>query len=182
MEIKKGVFRFLSLLFVATIFCGISYFLVQQDLRWSANDPQIQMAEDGAVALGSGATATSVAAAPIVDISRSLSPFVIVFDDNGKPIASSAVLNGATPTIPFGIFQYVRMSGEDRFTWQPENGVRIAAVVVRFSGTSSGFILAGRSLREVEKREDNALMIVGIGFVLVLILLFVSWIYLVPSA
>ncbi len=140
------------------------------------------MAEDGAVALGSGPTATSVAAAPIVDISRSLSPFVIVFDDNGKPIASSAVLNGATPTIPFGIFQYVRMSGEDRFTWQPENGVRIAAVVVRFSGTSSGFILAGRSLREVEKREDNTLMIVGIGYVLVLILLFVSWIYLVPSA
>ena len=132
MEIKKSILRFLLLAFVLTLSCGISYLLVQQDLRQSANDPQIQMAEDG----------ISPQTLPRVDISKSLAPFVIVFDQNGNPVSSSGTLNGAIPTIPAGIFQYVRNSGEDRFTWQPAPSVRIAAVVDK---TNSGFILAGRN-------------------------------------
>jgi hypothetical protein len=54
------------------------------------------------------------------------------------------------------VLDYVRTNGEDRITWQPAPGVRMASVVVGFQGTRSGFVLAARSLREVEKREDQA--------------------------
>jgi hypothetical protein len=157
--------------FLLTIFCGLCYFLIQQDLRQSANDPQIQMAEDQ----------VQPENLPSIDISKSLAPFVIVFDEKGNPISSSGTLNGVIPTIPAGVFVYVRTSGggdlrptdivgEDRFTWQPENGVRIAAVVVR---TNSGFILAGRNLREIEKREENALFVSGIAWIFGIVGLFV---------
>ena len=95
---------------------------------------------------------------------------MIVFDANGTPIASSALLDGQTPSIPPGIFDSVRKNGEDRITWQPQDGVRSAVVVTQFKGTSTGFVLAGRSLREVEKREDSLLQLLNIGWIGMLIL------------
>ena len=154
--LKKIFIAWLPIAFLATCFAFLSYALVQQDIRQSANDPQIQIAEDG----------VSPQSLPTIDISKSLAPFVIVYDENGNLLSSSGTLDVAIPTILSGIFQYVRMSGEDRFTWQPENGVRIAAVVDK---TASGFILAGRNLREVEKREDNILSMAIIGWIGMLI-------------
>ena len=46
-------------------------------------------------------------------------------------------------------------------TWQPREGIRIASVTVRWSG---GTVLAGRSLREVERLEDQALLLVAAGW------------------
>ncbi len=154
--LKKIFLAWFPFACLMTLFALLAYVLVQQDLRQSANDPQIQMAEDN----------ISPASLPAIDISQSLAPFVIIFDDNGKPIASSGTLNGATPVPPAGVFDYVRTSGggnlrptdvfgEDRFTWEPESGVRVAAVVVR---QGSDFILAGRNIREVERREDRAVL------------------------
>jgi len=157
----------------AIIICGICfiiYAVVQQDMRQGANDPQIQMAEDAAAQLASGQQAQTVVPAQKVDIATSLAPYLIIFDDTGKPIASSAQLNGQTPTIPSGVFDYVRQMGEDRITWQPQPGVRSAIVVTQFKGAHSGFVVAGRSLREVEIRENDALyttLIFMIGMLLV---------------
>jgi hypothetical protein len=64
--------------------------------------------------------------------------------------------------------EYVRSHGEDRVSWQPEPGVRIAAVIIRYQGAQSGFVLAGRSLREVEVREDNAEAYAGAAWVVTL--------------
>jgi hypothetical protein len=61
------------------------------------------------------------------------------------------------------VLDYVRANGEDRITWQPEPGVRIAAVVTRFAGNDSGFVLAGRNMREAQKREDLVLALVALG-------------------
>jgi hypothetical protein len=149
--LKKIFFAWLPLACLTTLFSLLAYVLVQQDIRQSANDPLIQMAEDQIQPQN----------LPTVDISQSLAPFTIIFDNNGQPISSSGTLNGSIPTIPLGVFQYVRMSGEDRFTWEPMSGVRIAAVVDHFVGAHPGFILAGRNIREVEKREDHALFITG---------------------
>lgn len=134
--------------------CFLAYGLLQQDLRLNANDPQIQMAEDAAAQLAAGQSAQTIVPTNKVDIASSLAPYMIVFDANGKAIASSAILNGQTPTIPTGIFDHVRQGNEDRITWQPQPGVRSAIVVTQFKGASSGFVLVGRSLREVEIRED----------------------------
>jgi hypothetical protein len=153
---------------VTAAFCGLAYLTVQQSLRQGANDPQIQMAEDAAAALAQGRSAEALVPLSTVDIARSLAPFMIVYDDAGNVLASSAVLHGVTPDIPAGVLDYARANGEDRVTWQPEAGVRLAAVVVRFEGTRSGFVLAARNMREVEKREAQTEQIAGLAMLVTL--------------
>jgi len=138
---------------VATVcLCALVYLAVQQSLRQGANDPQIQMAEDAAASLKAGASVDSVVPSAQVEIASSLAPFIMVFDSAGNVVASSATLHGKVPSFPGGVLDYTRQHGEDRVTWQPEPGVRMATVTI---GTGNGFVLAGRSLREVEVREDN---------------------------
>jgi hypothetical protein len=155
--IKKILRRWFPLAVAVTGVCGLVYLAVQQELRQTANDPQIQIAEDGAAALEKGASPESVLPSEAVDVQSSLSPFVMVFNDRGETLASSALLHERTPQLPPGVLDYVRAHGADRVTWQPEEGVRIAAVILRYQGASPGVILAGRSLREVEMREDQVL-------------------------
>ena len=132
--------------------CALVYLTVQQSLRMGANDPQIQMAEDAASSLNVGASLETVIPSIKVEIADSLAPFVIVFDKSGKVLASSATLHGAVPAYPAGVLDYVRQKGQDRVTWQPEVGVRMATVVVPYN---NGFVMAGRSLTEIEKRESQ---------------------------
>ena len=154
---------------IVTGLSGLLYAAVQQDLRQSANDPQIQMAEDTAAKLADGQQVQNVVPSEKVDIANSLAPYIIIFDATGKPIASSVQLNGQTPTIPSGVFDYVRQNGEDRITWQPQSGVRSAIVVTQFKGPNSGFVLAGRSLREVEIREDDIMHLILLGWIAILL-------------
>ncbi len=140
---------------IVTLFCGLVYASIQQNFRQNANDPQIQMAEDAAAKLEAGASVASAIPSATIDIGQSLSPFIMLFDDTGKPIAASGMLNGIIPPFPVGIFDTVRVNGEDRVTWQPQENVRIALVVTKVTGAQTGFVAAGRSLREMEKREDQ---------------------------
>ncbi len=162
---KETLKPWLPIAAVTTILCGLAYLSVQQDLRMSANDPQIQMAEDAAQGLTQGAAVDTVVPTSQIDIARSLAPFVIVFDNRGNPLASSGLLQGEIPHLPPGVLDYVRQNGEDRITWQPQPGVRMASVVVGFSGVKSGFVLAARSLREIEKREDQAELEAGLAWI-----------------
>ncbi len=150
----KTILAWIPFAFVVSLICLLGYGLVQQSLRQSANDPQIQMAEDAALSLAKGAKPADVIPANQVDMSVSLLPYMMVFDDSGKVLASSVNLHGVTPVLPGGILAAARES-EWRETWQPEIGVRSAVVALRFGGANPGFVLAGRSLREVEVREDH---------------------------
>lgn len=167
---KKILFLWLFVAILLTGLAWLPYALVQQDLRQSANDPQIQMAEDGAASLDAGQSPQQITTSAKVDIARSLAPYIVVFDNAGNPIASSATLNGQIPTIPGGIFDEVRKNGEDRITWQPQSGVRSAIVVTQFKGGNGGFIMAGRSLREVELREENIQLITLLGWLVLLVI------------
>ncbi len=161
----KNILRnWLPLAVVITILLGATYGTIQQALRISANDPQIQIAEDAANALTNGQSIGSVVPAAKIDIAQSLAPYVVVFDDSGKAIASSGFLRNQLPALPTGVFEYVRQHGENRLTWQPEPGVRSATVVTRYTGAQSGFVMAGRSLREVESRDSNLQLLIGLGW------------------
>ena len=150
----KAIFRtWIPFAVLITIVCGLVYASVQQVLRQAADDPQIQMAEDTARALDSGSSPEAVLPAGQVEVSRSLAPFVVVYDQSGQPTAASGMLNGKPPRPPQGVLDYAGQNGMNRVTWQPQEGVRIASVVVPYEG---GFVLAGRSLREAEKREIQA--------------------------
>ncbi len=155
-----------------TVLSGLVYVAVQQNYRMNANDPQIQLAEDVANGLSNGKKLGQFNEQ--LDMAKSLSAFMIVYDDKGTPVASSVALNGNVPTISAGVMDYVRTHGEDRLTWEPQPGIRNAIVVTRYTGTSTGFILAGRSLREVEQRERMLTFYVFSAWVAAVILLFVA--------
>lgn len=127
--------------------------LVQQVIRQSANDPQIQIAGDVAEALVKDKDFKSVIKDDQIDISKSLAPFIIVFNEKGQPIHSNGDLVGKMPTPPDGTFEYARRNGTDKFTWEPKPGIRIAAVLIYQGKNKEMFVLSGRSLREIEKRE-----------------------------
>jgi hypothetical protein len=151
----------LSLAITITGLCVLFYGTIQQVLRQGANDPQIQMAKDAAAALDGGASAVSLMPPSQVDIARSLAPFLLVYDMNGTPAAGSGQLDGRLPDYPLGSLQYARSRGENRVTWQPRPAVRIASVAVPYE---SGYVVAGRSLREVENRVSQAQTMVLLGW------------------
>lgn len=170
------IFNALVLAGLATVLALALYAIPQQVLRLGANDPQIAMAGDAAARLEQGQPPSeAIPAGIVVDMARSLSPFVIAYDDAGTPLASQAQLNGQTPVPPRGVFDYVRTHGEERVSWQPLYGnglrVRIAAVVQRVGGAHPGFVLAGRSLREVEMREEQVLRMAQLAWVAMLALI-----------
>jgi hypothetical protein len=162
-----------------TLLCGLLYVTVHQNYRQTANDPQIQMAEDIAARLSNGDDPTRYSPMPHVDIGKSLMPFVMTVDVSGKIIASSAQLNGQSPMIPSGVLEYAKTHGENRVTWQPANGVRLATVVVPFTGKqSSGYVVVGRSLREVERRENQLTASIALGWIITLLATFVVAVFL----
>ena len=135
-----------------TAFCALTYATVQQSYRQGANDPQIQMAEDSVDALADGKTVETVVTADKVSVAKSLAPFLIAYDREGKVTASSVTLDGQTPELPNGVLASTMKLGENHITWQPKDGVRIAAVIVSYE---NGYMLAGRNIREVEVRESQ---------------------------
>lgn len=171
----KKVIKFLRIFIPVVLVCsaifGTIELAVQQNYRQSANDPQIQMAQDQAKAFENGQKIESVGAGEKIDLSKSLAPFLIVFDSQENPATSSATLNGRIPVPPPGVFEQATNQGENRVTWQPSENVRIAAVVAPFHGPTSGFILAGRSLREVEKRESQLNLQVGAGYLVSVVII-----------
>jgi hypothetical protein len=145
--------HWLSLMMISIGLVSFAWVAVQQDYRMTANDPQIQIAEDGATSLNHGASPVSLVATQKTDMAASVAPFVIVVDKNMNVLASGAQLNGQTVLPPSGVFSDAAAKGELRFTWQTEGGYRFATVV---DPSSNGdFVVSARSLREVEAREDK---------------------------
>jgi hypothetical protein len=161
-RLRRAVLVFVPLAVLATGLAGTIYLVAQQGLRSGADSPQLQLAEDAAQALDAGTAPSAVTGPAVVDAARSLAPFVVVFDAAGTPLATSGQLDGADPVPPLGVLDHAASTGgPNRVTWQPRAGVRIATVTVPWSG---GTVMAGRSLREVERLEDQALLLVGAGW------------------
>ena len=166
--VRRALAFFLPVAVLATLCCGLVYAADQQNLRSGANDPQIQMTQDAASALDAGAQPTSLVSVSRVDVAHSLAPFLVIFDSSGRVLATDGQLDGHDPIPPSGVLASAANNPPDIVTWQPRGGVRIAAVVVPWQG---GTVLAGRSLAQVEIREDNALLIVLAAWLAMLVAL-----------
>jgi len=159
----------------ATLLAGTLYVSVQQSYRQGANDPQIEIAEDISLHMQEGAAILDQVPKDSVDVGKSLSPFVIMYDTEGNPIAGNGYLNQKLIQVPKGVFDAAQASGENRLTLEPQSGVRIAAVIKPFVGReASGYVLAGRSLREVEQRESDLTKLVALGWAGTLAVLLVA--------
>lgn len=150
---------------VATLACLLIAGVIQQDLRQRANDPQVAIAEDAVARLDAGEQPISVVGTGHVDVATSLDPFVVVYDTTGTVLGTDGMLDGAAPVPPAGVLDAARQTGTDRVTWQPRSGVRVATVVLRWSG---GTVLAGRSLRRVEEMESSIEGLVALGWLAIL--------------
>ena len=150
------------------------YFISQQVLRQSANDPQIQIAEDIVAALSSGKQAADFNISDKINIAKSLAPYSIIYDVNGKPLASTGELNGEIPKLPQGVFESAKSMGENRISWQPQQDVRSALVIVPYPG---GYVAAGRSLREVEIRESNMLKLTGVFWGIAMVVMAILFLF-----
>lgn len=166
----RGWVTFILLAAIITVLMGALYATQQQAYRTGANDPQIEATEEIANALNQDVPADAIISSEnAVNLERSLSTFVIIYDKDGKVLVGSGKLGDQIPTPPSGVFDVTRARGENRFTWQPQTGVRLATVL-RKADNDKGFILAARSLREVEQREQRLVIMMAVAWAVSLLL------------
>jgi len=140
---------------ITTMLSALVYVGVQQAYRMGANDPQIQVARHVAYKLSANRPVPDLAFSDTVNLLESLGIFTQVYNANYALVASTGYIGATTPTVPHGILQAATHNGENLVTWQPVPSVRLACAIER---TAQGYyVLAGRSLAEVEKRESNLL-------------------------
>jgi hypothetical protein len=153
---------------ILVVIFGTLYAAVQQAQRSGANYPQIQMAEDTAAQIGKGRDPHISSSLTPVDMASSLAPFTIVYDKKGKVVSGSGYLGKKVPDAPVGILQASKGKDYNAVTWQPREGVRIAAVTV---SAGKYYVLSGRSLTEVEKNENKTFWLAFAGGVISIIIL-----------
>ena len=163
------VMKWLPMSIVIVGVSGLAYIGLQQLNRNAMNDPQVQMVQDAAATLANGGVpADVVPRGTMIDLGKSLSPFIAVYDRDGTPLEADAVLDNAPPKPPVGVLTSSLASGENRVTWQPEGSVRIALVVAPVPNSSGWFVASGRSMSEGEARIDEITNLFAGGILLLL--------------
>ena len=169
----KSLSFFMSAALVTVIMLLI-YGTVQQCYRTGLNDPQIQIARDIARQLEQGKPVETSFANDPFDITRSLLPFIVIYDAQGKPLRSNALLDGKMPQVPVGVFEEVRKKGEHDVSWQPRKTVRMAMVIVKTNTAPLQFVAAGRSMAEVEYRIGNMSTMIFTGWIICLAIIAIT--------
>lgn len=150
---KSSLRVWLAIVGSATLVILGSYTIVQQSTRLSADDLPLATAQATVSKLSTGAQPADVVPKPKIDLRNDSNVFVIITDESRHVLASSAMLDGKTPLPPAGTFAFTQEHGTDRFTWQPDGGVRLAARIVTYkTSDTSGFVVTGLSLKQAENR------------------------------
>jgi hypothetical protein len=165
--------NYFTAIVIVTILTGLIYVNVQQVYRSNANDPQIQLANEINSNLNAGRSIERLWPDSI-DLQTSLSVFAALYDEHGQPLKASALLDGKIPQLPPGVFDFAKNQGEDRVTWQPRSGVRMALVVIRGNFSPVAYVAVGRSLKEVEVREQNLMKTTAISWGVMIFVILVS--------
>lgn len=156
---------FLTLVVIISIVFVTICYTARGVMRQSANDPQVEVTDQVASIIRQGAPLDQIiSAAEQVDLGDSQALFVMIFDKDKKLVGTSATLNGQPISIPDEAFDRAKAGSDYRFTREPQQGSRFALVVKAVD--DSGYVVAGRSLAEMEKRATNLYQPLWIGWVL----------------
>jgi hypothetical protein len=136
---------------LATLMVGTIYGVTQQIERQGADDAGWRLATQVATDLADGRS-ESIDALPRVDLSTSLAPFVVVFDQTDAARSGNGYLGGELATVPKGVLDTARAAGRNHVSWQPSGGLRFATVEVR---SGNDVVLAGQSLAPSESRTES---------------------------
>src|SRR2546426_504951 len=113
----RGVLIFLLLAAMSTVICLAIYVSVQQTYRNNANDPQVEAAQTISNVMDQGVPADAITGqSDQVDLEKSLSLFISIFDKDGKLVSSTGKIGNDSPTPPPGMFDYLKAHGQERFT------------------------------------------------------------------
>jgi hypothetical protein len=146
----KSLLKWLSLGVAITFIFGFIFIAAQQVIRNEANGVPIDTAQNVIGYLESDATTKDlINQSTKVDLANSDKTFMIAYDQNENVTASSATLDGATPSIPSGALDQAKKA-TNKITWSPKNGIREAVVIYAVGGSSPGFLLVGHSLKDTE--------------------------------
>lgn len=167
----KKLILLLSASAALVVIFGTIYAVGQQIQRGDANWPQVQLAEDTAFSLNQGRLPDSTVNSK-VDIVNSLSTFVNVYDNNGKPIFGTGYLGSDIAVPPKGVLAAADNKTYSTVTWQPQNNVRIATVSIR---AGNFYVVSGRSLAEVEKNSARTFMLSFVGGVITLFVVIIAF-------
>jgi hypothetical protein len=167
----------LTAIAIITIVMGLIYVSVQQSYRSGANDPQIQIAHDIRDRIQKGKSIESYFAADTTDMQSSLAPFIEAYGQDGKPLQSTAWLDGRLPQLPISVLNYVKEKGEDWITWQPRHDIRMATGIIHTNSSPVAYVVVGRSLKEIEERVSKLLSMVGISWTLCMAIILISWLF-----
>ena len=171
---RSTYYIFFCQVIIISILYFTIYFVAQQIIRQSANNPQIQMSEDLAYSLSNGQNYDSLLFNNKINPELSLSPFTIIYDIKGKVLSSDVDSSIQLSALPSDVFNYAQENTEDSFTWQPKSNLRIAAVVTEYIGKKGGgFVLVGRSLKTVENLESFIEEVICAAWVGSLLLVFI---------
>ena len=168
----RTILPWLTAAIILCIVFGTAGVMVKTAQRVAANNPQIQLAEDTAAKLRSGATPQSLVTDKI-DFERSLAPFIVIYDTSGKPLTGTGYLGGQLPDVPIGVLKAADGKDHSAVTWQPRSDTRIAAAI---ASSGNYYVLSGRSLREVEREESVTYLLAAIGLGASLVVLLVGYI------
>src|SRR5262245_60649439 len=122
---RQAIKQWLPLAIMLTLAVAAAYSVGQNVIRQSANDPQIQLAEDWAAQIEASTDVTHLSLGAFIDPTKSLASFGIVYNKDGS-IANSSAVAPSTMAQPAGVFESVEAAAdkEVRFTWQPASGAR----------------------------------------------------------
>lgn len=152
--LKRVFIAWLPLAAAVTGLSMLCYLGAQQVLRQSFNDAPVQIAEGALSEINAGTKPADVTNGH-VDIAQSITPFVIVYDADGKVIGGNGQLDGQIPTPPHGVFENVDFWRYGH-SWEPKNDIRIDAAIIPFTVNGvSGFVLGGRNMRLMEAHIEH---------------------------
>lgn len=167
-SLKSVLKRWISLGFSITVIFLFGFLATQQIYRMSANDTPAEIAHNVDLSLGEGTPYKYFSSARPVEIGLSLTPFVLLYDLDGKPLAGNGALDGNYPVPPKGIFEGLRKDKESRFTWEPKPKARQAVVALFHEGNNPAFIIVGRSLTETEQHIKQLFLMTGLLYLITL--------------
>lgn len=152
--------HYLLAVVVLTIVFGTMYGLVQQFGRMMANDTPALLATQAAKQLDAGLGLSSIQMGG-TDLANKPVPFVIVYSKDGKAVGGSGYLDKQLAVVPKGVLTHATSGKNNVVTWQPKDGVRLAAVVV---AAKDYYVLGGQSLQQTEARAQRLAWLTLAGY------------------
>ena len=134
---------------IAILFATIAS---HQVIRMGVDSRLSVIAQDAGTELVSGALISPLVAGKIIQIKKSGSAFLSILDNDGKILGTNGSLEGVDLIPPKGVLEYTRAHTEERVTWEPQQGVRIATVLRYIAGETPMYVVAGVSLAEAQRQ------------------------------